>query len=212
MKPEITDAMTRLRKHFFVKDSEAVGFAGVAVIKSNIELDTSTDRVIEIIATTNAMDLDDQIVDPAGVDWSYFNAANQKKVFQDHNYDSQSNVGITRSISPYLESGVQVGWKMRIHIFRNLKCPYADDIWEKCKQGGPPGGSIGFIPKIVRPLTPAEQKRWPGAESIVTEWKALEFSLTNLPCNVKCQTISATEGKTAPTVLVIDNPPTVVEC
>ena len=189
MKTEQLDALARLRQKFFVKSTEQVGFAGAAVVKASEQV-TAEERVVEVIATTSDVDLDDQVVDPAGADWSYFNAAGQKKVFQDHWYDSEHNVGIARSISPYMEGGRQTGWKMRIHVYTGLKCPYADDIWEKIKQGGY-GCSIGFIPKEVGDLTPAEKVRWPNADSIVRKWKALELSFTPLPCNVKCQNVTA---------------------
>ena len=191
MKPVISDAIARMRNKFLVKGSQYVGMAGGNYLSSTVEKDEPKDRVVEIIATTMAMDLDDEVVDPAGADWSYFNAAGQKKVFQDHWYDSEHNVGVARSVSAYMEGGVQVGWKMRVHVYTGLKCPYADDLWAKIPQGGM-GLSIGFVPIEISDLRPDEKKRWPNAERIIRRWKVLEVSFTPMPANVTCQTGSTT--------------------
>lgn len=177
----------RIRQKFFVKEGDSVGLAGVTIIKAEQQV-TDTERVIEIVATTNHVDLDDQVVDPAGIDWSYFNAAGQKKVFVDHQYDADHCVGVARSISPYTEGGRQVGWKMRIHVFSGKKNHLADDVWTMANQGLY-GASIGFIPSVISAPDAGEKKAFPGADSIVRKCRALELSFTAIPCNVKCQMI-----------------------
>jgi len=205
MNPELLSAIDRLRQKFFVKATESVGLAGVTIIKAEPQV-TDTERVIEIVATTNHVDLDNEVVDPAGIDWSYFNAAGQKKVFVDHNYDTDHCVGVARSISPYMEGGRQTGWKMRIHVFAGKKNHLADDVWTMTQQGLM-GASIGFIPSVIGTPDASEKKAYPGADTIVRKCRALELSFTALPCNVKCQALGMdTPKKTiqlTPTQIVV---------
>jgi len=188
MSTHMSEAMARMRHKFKVKDGEATGVLGGYMVKAEAQV-TDTERVLEFIATTSDVDLDEEVVDPAGGDWSYFDNANQKKMFLDHKYDSEYCIGLVRAKSKYMEGERQVGWKMRAFIYPSLKTPHADDFWTRSLYG-PMGISIGFIGLEVSGLTPSERKVWPGAQTIVRRWKAIEVSGTGIPCNVRCQTLA----------------------
>lgn len=209
MKPDLTDAMARMRRKFLVKDSEATGFLGGYMVKADPQV-TNTERVLEFVATTNDVDLDDEVVDPSGGDWSYFDNANQKKMFVDHNYESEYCIGLVRAKSKYMEGDSQVGWKMRAFIYPGLRSIHADDFWTRSLHG-PMGISIGFIGLEVTSLTPTERKVWPGAETIVRRWKAIEVSGTAIPCNVKCQTMAGPQSLYVPKK-TIQLTPRQIEC
>jgi len=209
MTTPLPDAMARMRRKFLVKDTEGTGFIGGYMVKAEAQV-TDTERVLEFIATTNDVDLDEEVVDPAGGDWSYFDNANQKKMFIDHQYESEYCIGLVRAKSKYMEGTAQIGWKMRAFIYPGLKTPHADDFWTRSLHG-PMGISIGFISLEVTGLTPAEKKTYPGAQTIVRRWKAIEVSGTAIPCNVKCQTMAGPASLYVPKKS-IQLSPTQIQC
>jgi len=203
MTPENTDVLARMRSKFFVKDTDPVGLRGLSIARAETKA-MEKDRTVEIVATTIDTDLDEEVVLPSGIDWSYFNSFNQKKVFLDHYYSFDHCVGVARTVDPWMENGSQTGWKMRVHVYTGLKCPYADDLCAKIDQGGF-GLSIGFIPMEIGDPKPEELKMWPGCERVIRRAKALEVSFTGLPANMHCQTVSgvSTEKKVDPKRLLI---------
>lgn len=199
-----TDIIKKMRDHHGLKAADSIGMLRVVCKLPTLEGD---ERTAAFVATTNSLDLDEEVVLPGGADWSYFLA--NKQIFVDHNYGSDFNVGQMRGdkMIPYIEGGQHIGWKIRAYFYNNLKCPRADDTLAKIMQGGQ-GMSIGFIPVESGPPTAEEAKIYPKAFSIVRKWRGLEVSVTPLPCNVRCQSEPMVDGKAMP--IVNDRKPLVI--
>lgn len=209
MDHEKSDQYDRLRRKFCIKDADAIGFAGAAIVKADPQV-TATERVLEFIATTEDVDLDDEVVLASGADWSYFESVGCRSLYLDHHYNQENHVGVIRSIAPFVRASRQVGWKMRAHVFTGLKCPTADDVWTKSQQTNL-GVSIGFIPLEVGTPDQNERKTWPKAESIIRRWKAIEVSVTGTPANQQARTLSVPDDKVSPKKLVVEIARHVVE-
>lgn len=204
-----------LRDRHSIKSESPVGVLGVLSVLPSLEGDN---RTVSFIATTVGVDLDDEVVIPGGIDWSYFLANGQ--VFVDHRYDSEYNVGYLPEVEkignnrgaemiPYMEGGRHVGWKMRVNFYNGLKCPRADDTLAKILQNRQ-GASIGFQPLDYGALTAEEAKIYK-ASSIVRRSRAVEVSITPLPCNVKCQSGKSFEADARkPLIITPERKPLVI--
>lgn len=157
------------------------------------------DRTLAVIATTDDIDLDTEVVVPGGADPSYFRK--NAKIFLDHNYDFDSCVGVLRTVTPYPTLSNLKGWKVRFHV--SAKGKYGDDILTLHREAGV-GVSIGFQ-ALEYGKPSAEEKALYGKggavpASVIRRWKWLELSVTAMPCNVSCQSMgggSVDESKMA---------------
>lgn len=165
--------------------------------------ETASGREITAIATTDDVDLDNEVVLPSGADpESYF--FSNKKIFVDHQYDSTYCVGSLRTAEPVPSKAAPTSWKVTIALFSGLRSPLADDIWTMARDSGI-GLSIGFRPVEVGPLTTEEARKYGGSvRSIVRAWEWLELSFTAFPCNVSCQTMEATEAPTGKEAAILE--------
>lgn len=145
-------------------------------------------RTLEVIATTDDIDLDSEVVVPAGCDPSYFQQ--NGKVFVDHCYRVEDVVGTLRSLTAFSRPSGQSGWKMVVYMIPGLEM---SDAVLAIAQAGGMGVSIGFeATDYGRPTTDEAKMYGDGAtapESIVRKWRWLETSFTPFPCNVNCQTL-----------------------
>jgi len=146
-------------------------------------------RDITVVANTDDIDLDNEVVIPSGADRSYFES--NRKVFVDHDYTMGSHVGSLRrnGLSAYPSFAEQKGWLARIGMLK-ISSPVPDDILSVAREVGI-GVSIGFAATDVGPPTEDEAKRYEGKRgapaSIVRAWDWIELSFTAMPCNVSCQ-------------------------
>lgn len=161
--------------------------AGVGDIKSAITKDTPTERLLRQVITTSDIDLDEEVLDPAGADLEYLN--HNKSVFLDHNYETQFSIGMIR-----WQKRMKNGQGIEASIALDRDRPMADETWKIIQQRGGIGASIGFEATLV---TPPDRKSdpvtWHKARSVVRKFRVIELSLTCLPCNVSCQTAAYKE-------------------
>lgn len=144
-------------------------------------------RDVVALATTDDIDLEEEVVLPGGADISYFKK--NKKVFVDHTYDTMSAIGVLRNLKRWSGPGGRDGWIARVHVPDSPDNPLASHVLALAAAEGI-GMSIGFEAMDFGRPTADEQKKYPGAKSIVREWRWLELSFTAMPCNVACQSQS----------------------
>lgn len=172
-----------------VKASDVVGAF------SSIAREQRTDvksRDIVVVATTNDIDLDREVVVPSGANTEYF--SNNGSVFVDHCYSLPFCIGKLRNKPKAItdSSGVVCGWLCRFHVYDGAKNPLADDVWTMANQGGI-SVSIGFRATDFGDTSPSEKimysKGGVSPRSIVRKWDWLELSVTQFPCNVMARQI-----------------------
>jgi hypothetical protein len=141
-------------------------------------------RDVVAVATTDDLDLEEEVVVPGGADTTYFK--NNRKVFVDHEYGLLNAVGVLRNLKKWRGTNGADGWLARVHVPESPDNPLASHVLALAAAEGI-GMSIGFEAMDFGRPTTDESKRYPGAKSIVREWRWLELSFTALPCNVACQ-------------------------
>ena len=167
----------RIRRRHGLAEDQPVGIRGCRKVAEINE----SNRNVRVIATTDDVDLADEVVLPGGADpASYFYT--NKSVFLDHHYRSDWLVGKMRNVSPIMAGGVHKGWAIDIQV---VSTPFALDVWTIIREVGI-GTSIGFIPQDNGDPTPEEKAKYPVATGIIRRWYWLEQSLTAFPCNVRC--------------------------
>lgn len=186
----ITD---RIRQRNLLDPSTSIGVKGV-IGKDVSVTDSGQDRFLTLMATTDDIDADGEIVIPSGANTSYF--FNNRKIFVDHQLGTEHCVGVLHSAN--LKPN---GWLVRLRMFSLPGNPLPDDILTIAREAGI-GCSIGFIPTDVGPPTPEEQMKYGKGKpvaKVIRAWDWLELSITAAPCNVACQSLalSRNEGKIA---------------
>lgn len=188
------EAVERIRKRYEAlgvigKDAK-IGICGSFGAKSAVVKDTDTERLIRQVITTDDIDLDDEVLDPAGADLEYLN--HNKSVFADHNYGVQDSVGMIRW-QKRIKGGIGIEASIAVDRGRLM----ADECWKIIQSRGTIGASIGFEALLVTPFDrKMDPPRWSKARSIVRKFRVIELSLTCLPCNVSCQTSAYVEDDT----------------
>ena len=178
--------LSKMKNHERVRGSD-VKFGAVGSY-ATVEKAETTDGATEIVAvaTTDDIDLDDEVVLPSGLDKSYI--LRNRQVFMDHNYDMSSVAGMIRSIGAFPSPQDQRGWRVRIR----LNTSEAGLLVEKiAREHGQIGLSIGFLPTEIGPPTDDERTRLTrdgkSPASVVRAGEWFELSFTALPCNVSAQ-------------------------
>lgn len=180
--------LERIRANNKLSNSDAIGVRGTFGKEMAIEGDN---RTVMVIANTNDVDLQQEVVVPSGADLSYFKS--NGSVFCDHRTDVQNFVGIRRNQYPYPSAADHSAWMVRVFV---RETPLGNDILSMVRAGGL-GVSIGFIPTDWGRPTEAESKSYgPAMTSIVRAWKWLELSFTAFPCNVACRSMEIPAGDT----------------
>ena len=184
--------LSRLRLKHGLKADEKIGLHGIESVR--VESFDEAQGDIVVVATTDDVDLEQEVVVPAGASpESYF--FRNKKLFIDHDPDVKNCIGSMRSCRPFPSMADHRQWRVRCHIYRNMGNELADFVWKMATTDGI-GVSIGFRPLDAGRVTAAEAKQYPGAETIVRAWEWLELSFTAFPCNVACQSIGVMESET----------------
>lgn len=202
---------SRLRADYQLSADAPVGVSGVWCKEATLD-DSPGNMDIEAIATTDAVDCDNEVVLPGGADFASYLAKN-KAIFVDHEYGAMTTVGKLRSLTPYPDAKRQRGWKARVALLRNTDNPFVKQV-RALAEAGMLGMSIGFLALDYGPPTEDEKAMYPRARSIVRRWQCLEISYTTMPCNVECQTLAvyvdeSKAAKVAEVVAKSDAPPVV---
>lgn len=145
--------------------------------------DASNDTGRVFIATTADVDLDREVVVPAGAVTDYF--FKNRTIFLDHDY--------TKPVARLRYASLKGGrWVVNMTFGRSA---LAQEAQQNVDDGVVNGCSIGFIPIDHGRPTIDEVKTYGPHESIVRSWEWLELSLTGLPCNLAAQVAMQSEEK-----------------
>ena len=142
-------------------------------------------RELRLVMTTDGVDLDGDIVDPAGADWSYWEKTGLP-VYLDHQYSFDMVVGHGRRGTLKMQpmGGGLSGWTVTAGL---LKSERGDAIMAVAREMGQIGCSIGFQAQDSRAPSTEEAKRvgvaGTKARRCITKWMGIELSLTAMPCN-----------------------------
>ncbi len=193
-----TEIVESIKSRHNLKDAD-IGVIGGISTKTFVDVEK---RLIRATAMTSFVDLDNEVVVPSGIDWSYLDI--NKKILVDHKNDMDHLVGhimnrkaTTRIVNGQLEIA---DWQILVHVLPLTKNKYCDDILIIAEQAGV-GMSIGFqILEKGRPTTDEILKYNKGIpfNTIVRRCKLLEVSFVALPCNVEAQSANNTPLKPGP--------------
>lgn len=198
-----TTILTRLKAHEGIGADDRVGV--VSSFGKGAEVITKErTRDIVVIANTGDIDLDNEVVVPSGADTGYFER--NKMIFADHLYDLNQVAGRMRTLEKYPSADNHKAWRVRAHIADN---PIGNTVRTIVEETGQIGVSIGFVADDYGPPTDDERKAYKAADgstpqSVVRSWKWFELSFTALPCNVACQSMTVTEGKSLDMLNAVD--------
>lgn len=193
----------RLKQHPGVLDQSTIGVVSSFGKGAEVETKNNT-RDIVVVANTSDIDLDNEVVVPSGADTSYFQRNGM--IFADHMYDLGQVAGKMRRLDKYPSETEHRAWRVRATIANN---PIGNTVKTIIEETGQIGVSIGFIATDYGPPTEDERKSFkrPNGEtpqSVVRSWKWFELSFTALPCNVACQSLAVTEGKSLDMLNAVD--------
>jgi hypothetical protein len=183
----ITDA---IRTRHLLSPATPVGVRGI-IGKDVTVQENDQDRFLTVVATTDDVDADGEVIVPSGADTDYF--FRNRKVTVDHSLSTVDVVGALHSAN--LKGN---GWVCRLRMFKLEGNPLADDILTIAREVGI-GVSIGFVPTNYGPPTAEEVAKYGkgGAKvnTVIRNWKWVELSIAAFPCNVNCQSMSASTNK-----------------
>lgn len=143
--------------------------------------------LITAIATTSGVDLENEVIVPAGADTSYFKAA--RAVYYCHDTYSLP-VASLRNLTM-----VDGGWRVQAST---INTEFSRDVAICIAEGAINGGSIGFLRTNAGNPTPEELAMYGPHEYITRQWKWLEWSITPFPCNPEAMIESASMSKGLP--------------
>lgn len=202
MKWNHPDIITRLKAHPGIADDATVGVVS-SFGKGAEVVDKADTRDILVTANTQDIDLDNEVVVPSGADTTYFER--NKMIFADHMYDLSQVAGKLRQLDKYPSDADHKSWRVRAHINDN---PIGNAIMTIVRETGQIGVSVGFKALSFGPPTEEELAKYSidgsTLRSIVRAWEWFELSFTALPCNVACQSMGLTEGKSVDMYNAVD--------
>lgn len=136
---------------------------------------------IEGYATTDAVDLEKEVILPEGIDWqSYF--AGNRTMFVDHEYDTLSAVGKCRNLKLTPKGLICTS----VLIGSAGENPKRDWV-EKLARIYTIGHSVVVQRIESGKPTKEEAARYPGAVLVTRKSKLIEISYTPIPMNGECQ-------------------------
>jgi hypothetical protein len=184
-------------RHGLTKNDE-VGLIGTINTKSSVD---RANRLVRATATSNFVDLTDEVVVQDGIDWSYLDA--NRKILVDHINDCDHLVGtlvnrkaVTKIINQKL---VTQRWDILVHVLPLEKNKYCEDILTIAEHAGI-GMSIGF--QVLEKGKPTKEEialygNGKPFDSIIRKCKLLEVSFVACPCNVEAQSMDLEAAKRA---------------
>jgi hypothetical protein len=150
-----------------------------AVFKAAPTIDREQ-RLVKGVVTTTAIDLDDEVVVPSGLDLSYF-PKQVAAVYLDHLYARENGpaaVGTCRRLSRTKDGD---GLWAQTYI---LPTALGDEILTAIEAGALGGLSIGAKAIEAGPPTDEERERYGDrVKSVLRRGLLLEYSFTSMPCN-----------------------------
>lgn len=177
----MTTIIERIRERHGKAANEPVGVR--AIFGKSITTEPEK-RLVRIIANTDDVDLDREVVVPSGADTRYFRQ--NKSVFCDHDTRMSQSVAVLRTLTPEPDHHRFKAWKANVCIRNN---PTGDELLTMISEEGV-GASIGMLPTDYGAPSEMERKQYTRGESlvksIVRAWEWLELSFTCFPCNVSC--------------------------
>lgn len=181
-----------------LKSTDEVGIIGSISTKSSVD---RANRHIRCTATSNFVDLTDEVVVQDGIDWSYLDA--NRKILVDHQNTLDHLVGtlvnrkaVTKIVNNRL---VTQRWDILVHVLPLEKNKYTEDILTIAENSGI-GMSIGFQVLEKGPPTKEEMALYNGGkpfDTIIRKCKILEVSFVACPCNVEAQSLDVESIKRA---------------
>ena len=174
-------SMTNPSNHIGLMAAPWGAHAKSAIRKANA--DNGTPLEITCYANTSAVDLEREVVVPSGGDVRSYLTLNGN-LFVDHRYDMEHVVAKCRRMA--LDPG---GWLCTGQFFRGFETEYTKAC-VALAMAGTLAMSVGFEALDWGDPSQEEQRLYPGVESIVRRWKALEVSYTAMPMNVTCRQVS----------------------
>ncbi len=132
------------------------------------------DGLFQGIATTGSVDLDDEVVDPDGLDWTY--ALKHKAMYPSHGGYGTDPVAKLLAADRKGE-----GWYFRGQFLKSSEL--ARQWHALCKEMGTFGVSIGFQATERRRPTDDEKKQYGPHSYIIPKARVLELSPTFMPAN-----------------------------
>ena len=188
---ELIDQMKRRHAAHIADD------ARIIVVRNRVKGITLDDSdpdhgpMVEVIANTDRVDLDDEVIVPSGaVASSYF--FKNRSVFVDHEYAYERAVGKARYFNPYPSKADHRQWRVGIRHRPKGENPLSDDIRELALRGEI-GTSIGFAEIDGGPPTEDEAKVYTkhgrAPKRVTRAWEWLELSYTFMPSNADAQAL-----------------------
>ncbi len=154
------------------------------------EVNTSERTDVSTI-TTRAMDRDNEIVDPAGIDISDY-LTNPIVLF---GHDQNKPVGKALWVKSSVDGLIaKTKYASRPKTFQGEWLP--DFVFEMVLADVLRGKSIGFLPLEFRDPTPEESANSPGVERVISRSLLLEFSVVSIPSNPKALVEAVNKGLT----------------
>lgn len=176
--------LDRLRKRCGIDTEEPVGVWGSYGKGAEIQEHPDGGMTLKMTITTDDVDLDGEIVDASGADWSYWERRGLP-VYMEHEISMDTTVGKGRPGSLKMHRmGDATGWSMTIGL-RSTDTGKAAAAY--VRDFGMIGSSIGFRELESRAPNTTEAKRLGPAgmkaRKTITKWLGYETSLTVIPCN-----------------------------
>lgn len=164
-----------IQRHKLPDDSNVgVRFARMLDCKAEEERGQNGRMMISAVATTNGIDLENEVVVPEGADPSYF--LNAKAIYWAHN-SFDLPVATLRSLRLLPDKS---GWRMQCST---VNTEFARDVATCIAEGAINGVSIGFLRTDSGAPSPEEIMRYGPCEYVTRRWRWLETSITPMPCN-----------------------------
>lgn len=168
-------------------DPTLIGVRGMTLEDATVkEVKVSNGMAYELdgIATTGRLDEDEEVVLPGGGDWSMLTDPKSlyRSMYSDHRYGTAF---VVAKITRVVRSKAPDGWRV---LARFMPDEYGEHVKQTriLAESGMLGLSIGFMAGDRGAPTKEEKAAYPGARSIVRQWKAFEVSTTPMPCNQDC--------------------------
>lgn len=186
-----SERIKRMRDQYarHIKSADKLGIRCFEVSAKDVNVGG---RLIDILATTDAIDLDREVVVPSGCDMSVYQL--NKRNFLDHDYRFEKHVATMRSCVPWPSAKNFKGWRNRSQVLAGLNHPFADDLLTVAQQAGI-AASIGFELIAGSPPVDTDPPAYQDAEYIVRSCRVIELSFTAMPCNMTCQSLDEKPGK-----------------
>lgn len=173
--------------------------AVLTIVRSrpNVLKVSDSDTDVRVVAMTEAIDVDDEVVIASGVrPDSYF--FRNRSVFLDHTYDIDSHIGNARRFVPRPTKGSPSMWEVHVKLIKDHR--HTPKIMDLCRSGDI-GTSIGFARLEGGKPTEEELARYTkdGRKPLVVSrsWEWIELSFTAIPANVEAQAIGTDEMEEA---------------